>query len=1125
MKLLKIFANLTIASALLSGAVACQDDKFEPPFDFSKSDAPANVSLSISVPKMDVKSRADLSDENANRVTSLWVRIYNSNTGEATSDAIIPEGVSENQTHEKFTLDPIKTKSGSSFIVAVANIDVPARKYNADGTYTEGTLRDLLATADTWADFCAISVKTHTFNNTPSATVPLENLPMCGIYYAGAIAHDRNMNWDELNDTPFFIPVTQDRVYTLPGTIHLRRLVSYVKFNLIPGSKTGQPKVKLVPMSYRVINAPLDSWMFERSGKADSYIPAQFNKANVGEMTVKSQSEVAQGYFSDIFTNANFYDGPSDGSYSFDFWQMENKHTGTAANYNDREKETKVNADGEILPSDATSGANSGIYTALCPDGKWTNNNDASMVEIRCRVEPANLTGVAGATSENTFGTAVINVHLGYINNVASDFNCRRNTKYTYNITINGVNEIYVEATSATLGAETRPGLEGSVTQVEEINTNLDAHYGVINIQLSDNERLSSDFGYIIEAWENGNIHSFDESSTFTGENATLRKYIDWVEFIPTTSQTVLAPYNPDNVIKIDQMGAKKADGTLQYPHTQTNGNGDTQRWYTVHVNEYVYETSANETGNTWQGYVNQPPRVCWIKTRQQESPDGESIYITSKYAFSQRSIQTYYDLDNSTTIGAVGTEHVNESRGLNLRSQYPGTYGIDGGTLNSSNGRYNVYQYLTNTSATNATAVNSQWNNVVNRAAMQTINAVNAQGANYPAHTATQNVLHVPALVNTITVDGLTNFYNPYAVNGSWKRGTNDYDPQPGLTINESNRNQFMEAMNACTNRNRDNNGNGQIDADEVRWYVPATAKCVRVILGRNSLTSPIMDYKSITEKLYYPTSGEQIAHGEKDKNTRYKMFTSTRQVIWPFEGLSLSQMGNDWTYGYWEVRCVRNLGTNLSNMPTGDNDGTQKAFVYTAADRTFKMTYYDPLSIRPTISYGTIPLHFVNNTKIIGGTLTNVNYNMCATAFEFAESDKDILYSRTDEDGSTVHWFNSYDDILEWIEGNPCKALNEENSGNGYLGHTNWRVPNQKEMAIIRNEANETITRSGLYYLTCTQEYFDRDGYIPEGSHLNTERRVIAIEKTQSVAFSVLAPDGAYKRFPACVRCVRDK
>ena len=43
----------------------------------------------------------------------------------------------------------------------------------------------------------------------------------------------------------------------------------------------------------------------------------------------------------------------------------------------------------------------------------------------------------------------------------------------------------------------------------------------------------------------------------------------------------------------------------------------------------------------------------------------------------------------------------------------------------------------------------------------------------------------------------------------------------------------QYIEALQACMNRNRDENGNGVIDAAELKWYLPASGKICTYYLG----------------------------------------------------------------------------------------------------------------------------------------------------------------------------------------------------------------------------------------------------------------------------------------------------
>ena len=53
--------------------------------------------------------------------------------------------------------------------------------------------------------------------------------------------------------------------------------------------------------------------------------------------------------------------------------------------------------------------------------------------------------------------------------------------------------------------------------------------------------------------------------------------------------------------------------------------------------------------------------------------------------------------------------------------------------------------------------------------------------------------------------------------------------------------------------NRNRDLDGNGRITADEIRWFLPTSGQMLRLILGRNGLKTPIMNYPNKDLMCYF--------------------------------------------------------------------------------------------------------------------------------------------------------------------------------------------------------------------------------------------------------------------------------
>ena len=69
---------------------------------------------------------------------------------------------------------------------------------------------------------------------------------------------------------------------------------------------------------------------------------------------------------------------------------------------------------------------------------------------------------------------------------------------------------------------------------------------------------------------------------------------------------------------------------------------------------------------------------------------------------------------------------------------------------------------------------------------------------------------------------------------------------------------NRYYEASALCMSRNRDLDGDGRISPDEVRWYLPAEGKYERIMLGRNSLATPIF---SVSNGLYYTNPNDEVA------------------------------------------------------------------------------------------------------------------------------------------------------------------------------------------------------------------------------------------------------------------------
>ena len=1091
MKFNKFIYSIFLSVLALAGASvqSCSDEVMPDIPDYTISGEPVELKVAVSLPEMDVKSRGDIGTIEENRVNSLWIRTYSADSRKATSEwEKITPGTTDTEVAHTVTL---KTLSGYNYIVAVANVE---NNGVTPDNLTPRPLSELLEAADTWTDFLNIGVVAPSTLN--SVYAPQAPLVMAGCFSDVKVGGNhpepaRLDEWQNKDFQSYFIPVQNGTVdFTTKGAIHLRRLVSHLTFNIIPGEQ-----VDITVNSYRVMNAPVYSWLYERPD-TDGMLTNFGDRATSAEDAARFYADVPQ--FGSQYVRDN-----GDGSSSFDFWQAENKHTGTAANYNER---------------DAYTGTPR-LFTALTGD-VWTPNNEASYVLVSCSVDyKENLNVDAEGNVVNTGGSEVTRtgeatylIHLGYIGDDAQDFNCFRNVNYTYNLTVNGVNDIRLDAYADP--TESYHGEEGMVVDLDNRTIDIDGHYAAFNIQLTEAELSQADFGFMIIAYENGEQYTITDANDqeivgneiriYNSKDNTRTglidpKYYNWIELRPTTAEGTLAEYKP-------RYGAN-ADGAtflLAWLKGGRSAMGDNMKstfgWYTVFVNEYTYEpmytgtdSYANETWQTgtrpaWMGYVNQAPRRFYVRTAQKVSLDGNSVYARSKYGISQQSLMTYYSEQTLTDNGtALAVERENETMGMNLRHTF-------GGGTSTSNGRWNTGMWLNNANtASDNLSINSTQNN------------------NHPAW---DNYIRPTVPLQIPAVTGLRAQRGPELPARSANLAAMVLDTEGGnytFSDPQASNNYNIVSINACMSRNRDNNGNGRIEPDELRWYVPAMDQYLRMFLGASSLPNPMIEYQEIPSLPRYQNNrgtytwlNGTTGSYENGYCSRYMYVASNsgNSVMWIMEGTSTGDYGSAHSAGGnntypWQIRCVRNLGTDMTQV---ENEAkVQPAYTHDESRHIFAMNYYDLASIR-TISYsgngtgqGQMPVHTVasdDNTSYYG--------------FEYSTTD----YQVPAQNRPTAT-FNS--SMVTYINSNPCAGFM---TGSG----TGWRVPNQVELTIMRNAGILTGTANSMW-MSSTVNYFNANGV----GNMTTDDKLFLVVNpgngTQTTPTNISsAGNNVY------IRCVRD-
>lgn len=1010
----------------------CQDDiQFHDPTE--SVGEPVTVTLQLSIPEMTPQSRADISDDVANEVTDIWVGIFDT-SGNLTGSVYKP--VNHKDTHNSYPVT-IDTKTGPSHIVAIANaannngVMLPAE--NADSR-AQTTILDLLTQKGenlTWSEFLSLA---YLSPQAGSIETPNGHIPMCGVYYDdNDPTHHPTDSWEKLYNEPVDIPANG----TLNGHIHLRRLMSQVKVQL----QTTGNIIDIEPYSWQVINVPRASWLLERNGDKTNATDAV---TGVDKWLDNSPVHGPE-YFPFIdkvkFDDSGNYvqDDSNNKAFVFDFWQTENKRTIACSNYQERESAART--------------------------------SDVTYIEFKCRItyredqlsaDPDKY--LDGGTVSRTADATYI-IPLGGINNVYSDFNHRRNSRYIYNVTISDVTQILVEAheqkDEINKDNLKRPGVEGIVTDLTNPMVHLDAHYSVMNVKFTRAELRGTDGKFPFLLRVRGKDDKIIEIDQDYNKSDIDELYVNWIEVMHTDDESKYAVYKPASLYPATTKYIYQLSDFAKIDNIWKTDQENEEQSFTVFFNEYVYETGS--TTLNWKDYVNKGNREVWFLANKFQSYDENSIHLKAKYSASQQSIQTYY---SNNADKAIGVEHLNETLGARLR------WTTNISTVDS-NGKINLVRYIN--------ANNSNWNNYVQRTTPLKIPRITNQKG------IAEQAVYVPSPA-LLSVD---------------KYGKNNYDPTG------DNTNYYIEVINACMNRNRDLNGDGEIDKSELRWYVPTARQYQRIILGRMSLTSPIMqDFENIT-LVVQNNSTSNI-------NTRYHIAASDNTKIWAEEGLSKSEFDDiesagsgAWRFGAWQVRCIRNLGGDANYQDEKDLL-IPTAYTHDEANRIIKLDNYETKSKRDNMIVGNMPPHHIYDQS----------YNRLYKAFQYAETSTDLegQYSPTGNNSSTNNYATRWTTILN--TSNPCASLNTD-------VESGWRVPNQKELTILfyLDVIKENPPRGSIvYYLSATHEYFstaDGGGFSGDRSR---RRYLGTIEKSDGVNSDATAVNFNLGGNTFKTRCVRD-
>lgn len=725
---------------------------------------------------------------------------------------------------------------------------------------------------------------------------------------------------------------------------------------------------------------------------------------------------------SDFFDNATpmVFEGDAAGgeaANSFTYYQFENIKSPkeNPANYKEREKQEKKRSSTnptKVENGDWIYAPKNGTYVVLY--GRYEKKESDETV---------------------TIAQVQYTIHLGYIKGDASDYSCKRNNHYKYTITVKDVQDIIVEAQATNETVERATGAEGQVTNGPR-NMVFDAHYSQFTMKFSK-KALDAAFKEV------GN----DISKLYVVYDPVKAGNIEWVKFVRNDhpDPNYIATYPGDksqDLLNVQQLFEDLREHRGSYRFYEEDG--EKYLYYTVFIDEYYYDDL-----NFWQ-FVNKPDRSLrlMIGGENSVSYDTKSEYSTTRYGIWQKSIKTGYPEGVSE---ALGFETMDETYGTPFEDKddkgvpYNDWIGVEDGTLQGkgkplgnsrTDGWFNSVMswYLTNSIGYQSHGTSPKkctheqyWHNYNNR----------------PELRRWDNYVDLHKVV--------TRQSHPKAEGWGVYQLVRDGTTKPKSKLQGAYPS-YNRARYACLSRNRDENGNGYIDRDELKWYMPAIDQLSSIwqvsgkINREDQMYREPSYYLSLARPKYVHYLSSTIISPSSSADNYVKngytlianmslawKWRNNLRVLWAEEGSSTSDRRESlwWSkLGVHEYanRCVRSLKSDhFVFYPVGtpsEYDSQNRVITVLTNGAIDPNNYRD---VKTNYLEGEYPPHTERSA-----------FNRAASSFKVA---KDFIAypGRTYTEGYT------WNDIFRYYG---CASYSEE-PGAGDKGK--WRVPNQREVQLM--------------------------------------------------------------------------
>ena len=1072
-------------------AIACisscvQEDM---PYDNVEEGLPLTAVLSFRVPQgndVQLSTKAELNDYSV--ISSLYLFVYNADGTHCEEIIEVPSSdIKETQNADeygRYYTAKINTTTGSKAIFAVANYE------NVESWVGHTDAGNNISFRETINDLGTRAIT--------------EGLTMSQI--AGTIVYltDTYLNNGTTPEYP-----TQQMIFTSDidgdkitfstngstGQINLQRIVANVIFNIKNGSFDDKI-VSFNPTYYQLFNLPEGTRLGSKRGIEEnpSEADADFYYDGTEQTLTKTSTE---------------------GVFTFDFFIPENiQKEVNGLEYSERDE----------WEFTAATGDNPGENVGASNDSKDFTNAPDNATYIVIGGEYAEYEKDKEGNQGRLIysGNTSYVIHLGNMDKANEgsdgDFSVRRNWKYTYNITINGVQNIVNEARGDNLSDTNQgvePGAEGGIVNIEEmtLSYSLDAHYEqvLLSYNLSNiAERIRTMGGTDPDTDDDGDgISDVDElignslilyiESPFQDGAVTKIPYLDyvkavkenipeenakaayledadykWVEFWPQNSNTDFASY--------PGLPRWKNDGNDIRPNS--NDNEKLLDAYDVCVN------LGKAVKKIWQ-YLhdgNSDYSKVW-----NDGDYADDIIVRysngSWYAYFTGFVDEYYYTEYPVSAnGHTAGEAVGRWSEFTNKNQRRMMISMDIEVSPDGNSTYS--RAHTNISQRSIqTFYDDDTDEPITAFGMETFNETPRMEYGTPSNGTYSDT------------DGRSNSLTMLNV-GGW--GARDWDyyineAENGHKTSISGRRTLNDAYKrqaayaACLSRNRDLDGDGNIDIDEIRWYMPSINEYIRIGMGATAISNEAQLYfgdKNDLSDGTYP--GDFLDYGALYYTSTYNSNNPSdpgrshyKVVFWAVEKGSYGDQLTSYDGGRYMIRCVRLLPSDV-DTDLHDYDGVP-ASIYNLKE-TSEGNYFFDFRGRLTPELfrqipNTYPYNFLQHNE-------DSEYNR----FYYG-----MVLSRNYLTGT----YNQYDlDELQNVgnnRDNPCADYNEDGLG--------WRLPNLAELTVLASDYENFVNIEAN--VPCCTQFYNQD--VREAFYINTSQMVTC-------------HNGYGGNFTFQIRCVRD-